>query len=325
MVLADTTELGALSSTLKFSSPASWDGELPADPVPLEEARRYCKWLATQHYENFPVATFLLPKRLRPHFYSLYAYCRWADDLGDEVRDPTLAMHLLDRWEQELAACYGGRPRHPVMVALRETITQCDIPAAPFHDLIVAFRRDQSIHRYETLDELFDYCRYSANPVGRLVLYACGYRAQELQLLSDKTCTALQLANFWQDVRRDYVMGRIYIPRVFMVHYGVTELEICTSECTNEFRAMMRDLVARTQALFHEGLVLSNLVERHLGIDLELFSRGGMEILRLIERQNYDVLSHRPQLRGSQMAVLTGSVLVEKLLSPRPVAAARLE
>jgi squalene synthase HpnC len=257
--------------------------------------------------------TRLLPPRLRPHFHALYAYCRWADDLADEVHDPAWSMHLLDAWERELIACYDGKPRHPVMVALRETVLECDIPAQPFQDLITAFRRDQTIHRYETLDDLFDYCRYSANPVGRLVLYACGYRSPQLQQLSDKTCTALQLTNFWQDVRRDYAMGRIYIPRASMARRGVTELEICTLECTPGFRSLMRDLIAKTRELFEQGLSLASLVDGHLSIDVELFSRGGMEILRLIERQNYDTLSRRPQLGGSEMTLLVASALLQRM------------
>jgi squalene synthase HpnC len=323
MVLAETFEPGTPPTLSRFASPACWDGEPPRLATPLEDARRYCEWLATQHYENFPVVTRLLPPRLRPHFHALYAYCRWADDLADEVHDPWWAMHLLDAWERELIACYDGKPRHPVMVALRETILECDIPAQPFHDLITAFRRDQTIHRYETLEDLFDYCRYSANPVGRLVLYACGYRSPELQQLSDKTCTALQLANFWQDVRRDYGIGRIYIPRASMARHGVTELEICTLECTIGFRNLMRDLIANTRELFEQGLPLANLVDRHLGIDIELFSRGGMEILRLIERQNYDTLSRRPQLAGSEMALLVASVLLRRMSCRKSTAAVR--
>lgn len=322
MALADTLQPALLPHLTGFATPAAWDGQLPAAPPPLEEARHYCEWLATSHYENFPVATRLLPARLRPHFHALYAYCRWADDLGDEVHDPASALRLLDCWERELDACYDSRPRHPVMVALRETIVACDIPAQPFLDLITAFRRDQSVRRYDTLEGVFDYCKYSANPVGRLVLYACGYRDPELQRLSDLTCTALQLANFWQDVRRDYAIGRIYIPRECMERYGVSELEIITGQCTPAFQRLMRELVGLTRALFEEGLPLADRVDRLLGIDIELFSRGGMEILRLIERQNYDVLARRLHLGGTQMALLTGTVLFNRIFRRRPAQAA---
>lgn len=323
MALADTLQPALLPHLMRFAAPAAWDGRLPPDPPPLEEARQYCRWLAASHYENFPVATRLLPPRLRPHFHALYAYCRWADDLGDELADSASALRLLDCWERELEACYAGRPRHPVMVALRETIMACDIPAQPFHDLIAAFRRDQSIRRYDTLEDVLDYCRFSANPVGRLVLYACGYRDPELQRLSDFTCTALQLANFWQDVRRDYTIGRIYIPQEAMARHGVSELDIVTTQCTPGFQALLRELVEQTRALFAAGLPLADRVDWHLGLDLELFSRGGLEILHLIERQNYDVLVRRPQLSRTRMALLTGTVLLRRCFGGRLDAAPR--
>ncbi len=144
------------------------------------------------------------PQRLRQHFFNVYAYCRIADDLGDEVGDPAASLQLLDEWHAELDACYAGNPRHPVFVALAETVRKFDIPQEPFADLLQAFRQDQTVTRYETFDDLLGYCRYSANPVGRLVLYLCGYRDADRQALSDFTCTALQLANFWQDVSADY-------------------------------------------------------------------------------------------------------------------------
>ncbi|MSO21248.1 MAG: squalene synthase HpnC [Acidobacteria bacterium] len=315
MSFADTIQPAALADLAAFASPAQWDGLLPETATPLAEARRYCEWLASTHYENFPVATRLLSPRLRPHFHALYAYCRWSDDLGDEVSDPRTALHLLDCWEQELRACYAGHPRHPVMVALYETIVQCDIPAQPFHDLITAFRRDQTVRRYESWDDVLGYCRYSANPVGCLVLYVCGYRDAELHRLSDLTCTALQLANFWQDVRRDYAIGRIYMPLDNMARHGISEREIATGTCTPAFVAMMRELVGRTWELFRAGLPLIDQLDRHLGVEIELFSRGGMEILRLIERQNYNVLSRRPHLSGTQMGLLTGTVLLKRMFN----------
>src|SRR5215469_15703568 len=185
---------------------------LPPSGCAIAEAERYTRWLATHHYENFNVVSWLLPRRLHQHFYNLYAYCRWADDLGDEIPDTALALRLIDEWEEELRDCYAGKPSHPVFVALRETITALDIPIEPFSDLLIAFRRDQTVQRHATWESVFDYCRYSANPVGRLVLYLCGYRDAERQRMSDATCTALQLANFWQDVSRDLEKGRIYIP-----------------------------------------------------------------------------------------------------------------
>ena len=297
--------------------PAAWEGTVPDTAPPLAEARRYCQWLARTHYENFPVATLLLPKKLRPHFYSVYAYCRWADDLGDETNDPARALWLLDRWEEELGACYRGQARHPVFVALAETVEQRQIPAEPFHDLITAFRQDQTKTRYQDFQEVLDYCRYSANPVGRLVLYVCGYRDPELQRLSDLTCTALQLANFWQDVRRDYAIGRIYMPLEDMARHGYSEEDLRANRYNESFANLLRILVDRTSPLFRQGLPLVRLVDRRLAADIELFSRGGMEILRLIERQNYDVLSRRPHLGKPQMILLGAAALARQLLLRR--------
>ena len=193
---------------------------LPRSGCSVAEAERYTRWLATHHYENFNVASWLLPRRLHQHFYNLYAYCRWADDLGDEIADPARALELLDGWDRELRDCYAGNPSHPVFVALRGTIRAFDIPVEPFSDLLIAFRQDQTVHRYPTWSGVLGYCSYSANPVGRLVLYLCGYRDAERQRLSDATCTALQLANFWQDVGRDLEKGRIYIPLEALAAHG---------------------------------------------------------------------------------------------------------
>jgi squalene synthase HpnC len=296
-----------------LAEPAAWAGNLPDSPPSLSEARQYCEWLARTHYENFPVATLLLPQRLRPHFYSVYAYCRWADDLGDETGDPARSLWLLDRWEKELEACYRGEARLPVFVALAETIKLLQIPAAPFHDLITAFRQDQTQTRYQNFEEVLGYCRYSANPVGRLVLYVCGYREPELQRLSDFTCTALQLANFWQDVRRDYDIGRIYIPLDEMASCGYTVQDLQAHRFNQKFARLMQSLVERTWSLFRQGLPLVERVDRRLAVDIELFSRGGMEILRLIERQNYDVLHRRPHLGKPQLMMLGAAVLARQL------------
>jgi len=303
--------------TEPLAAPAAWEGTLPESPPSLAEARRYCEALARSHYENFPVATLLLPRRLRPHFYSVYAYCRWADDLGDEVDDPARALWLLDRWEDELRACYEGHPRHPVFVALAETVELLRIPIEPFRDLITAFRQDQTVHRYRTFEELLGYCRYSANPVGRLVLYVCGYRDPERQRLSDYTCTALQLANFWQDVRRDDAIGRIYIPLDEMARSGYFEEDLQALRYNQNFASLLRGLVSRTWELFRQGLPLIEAVDRRLAVDIELFSRGGMEVLRLIERQNFDVLSRRPHLGKSQMTMLGAAVIARQLLPRR--------
>jgi len=275
----------------------------------LDEARAWCKRLAESHYENFHVASWFLPRDLRPHFHSIYAYCRVSDDLGDEVGDRSAALALLDFWGRELDACYEGRARHPVFVALAETIRDCYIPKEPFADLLVAFRQDQTVTRYQTIEDVLEYCRYSANPVGRLVLYVCGESNEENLRLSDATCTALQLANFWQDVREDYARGRIYIPKNDMEVFRVSEEQIAEGVATPEFCGLMRCEVDHARTLFEEGLPLIGRVHRDLALDLDLFSRGGLEILRAIERQGYDVLSARPAIsKGRKLALLLRAV-----------------
>jgi squalene synthase HpnC len=267
---------------------------IPPRAPSLQEAQQYCARLAQSHYENFSVVTWFLPRRLHQHFYNVYAYCRISDDLGDEIGDPQQALKLLDAWEAELEQCYAGVPRHPVFVALRPTVRECEIPQHEFADLLTAFRQDQRTTRYQTFADLLGYCRYSANPVGHLVLCLCGYRDEERQKLSDYTCTALQLANFWQDVAVDYGKGRIYLPLEDLSRYGVSESDIAERRATPEFLQVMKFEVARAREWFHKGLPLARTVDKHLAMDIELFSRGGLEILNAIERQGYDVLKRRP-------------------------------
>lgn len=292
--------------------PASY--RIPEVAPTLDEALAYCRNLAETHYENFHVATWFLPKPLRPHFHSIYAYCRISDDLGDEVGDTAAALALLDLWGRELDACYEGRARHPVFVALAETIRACKIPKEPFADLLVAFRQDQTITRYATMNDVLGYCHYSANPVGRLVLYACGEVSEENFRLSDATCTALQLANFWQDVRVDFQKDRVYLPQNDMRRFGVNDETIARGAATPEFRALLRYEVDYARGLFEQGLPLIGRVNRDLALDLDLFSRGGLEILRAIERRDYDVLSARPAIsKRTKLALglraLSGKVL----------------
>jgi squalene synthase HpnC len=291
---------------------------IPEVAPTLDEARAWCKRLAESHYENFHVASWFLPQALRPHFHAIYAYCRVSDDLGDEVGSAAQALALLDLWGRELDACYEGRARHPVFIALAETIRACSIPKEPFADLLTAFRQDQTVTRYETIEDVLDYCRYSANPVGRLVLYACG-EANEGELserfrLSDATCSALQLANFWQDVRVDYCKDRVYIPQTEMRRFGVTDETIAQGVATPEFRALMRYEVEYARALFEQGLPLIGMVGRELALDLDLFSRGGLEILRAVERRDYDVLSGRPAISKSTKFKLALRAAGSKLL-----------
>lgn len=287
---------------------------IPERAATEAEAQEYCRRLARTHYENFSVATWFLPQRLRQHFCNVYAYCRISDDLGDEVGDPDTSLQLLDQWEEELDACYGGSPRHPVFVALVETVRKFDIPKQPFADLLKAFRQDQTVTRYPTFEDLLGYCRYSANPVGHLVLYLCGYRDAARQALSNFTCTALQLANFWQDVSVDYAKGRIYLPLDDLQRYGVSENDVASSRNTAAFCEMMRFQIERARDWFRQGLPLVEQVERDLAIDIELFSRGGQEILNAIERQGYAVLGRRPSISKSRKLALLARAALGKVL-----------
>jgi squalene synthase HpnC len=287
----------------------------PLDRPTLPEAQAWCRHLATTHYENFHVATFFLPHKVRPHFESIYAYCRVADDLGDEVADPTVAMRLLNAWGSMLDECYDtpDRSTHPVFVALHETIRDCDLPRQLFHDLLHAFRMDQTKTTYANLDELLEYSHYSANPVGRLVLWVCGYQQESVALLSDKVCTALQLANFWQDVVEDAERGRRYLPADAMQRFNVDEGQILGRVFTPEFRAMVESLVIRTRRMLHEGGEISKHVDRELAVTLNLFRKGGDAILDGIAAENFDVLRGRPVVtKTKKLSLLTGA-FIDKL------------
>jgi squalene synthase HpnC/squalene synthase HpnD len=293
---------------------------VPSNNCAAAEAEEYTRWLATHHYENFNVVSWLLPKDLHQHFYNVYAYCRWADDLGDEVPQKERALELLDWWERELDDCYHGRPAHPVFVALRETITAKNIPKQPFADLLRAFRQDQNVKRYPTWDSIIGYCVYSANPVGRLVLYLSGYRDQERQAMSDATCTALQLANFWQDVERDLEKGRIYIPLDIAAAHGLTESDIVDHRFDERFVGLMKDLIARTRLLFAQGAPLAKKVGSRLSVDLEMFSQGGLAVLDAIEAMGYDTLHNRPAISKTKQIRLLGRALLTHLVA-KPIRA----
>jgi squalene synthase HpnC len=305
----DTTQLDLIEKGWSALPP---EYRTPETPPTLEEARAWCRHLAETHYENFHVASWFLPKRLRPHFHAIYAYCRVSDDLGDEVGDRDAALALLDLWGAELDACYRGEARHPVFVALAETIRACDIPKEPFADLLVAFRQDQTVTRFPTMADVLGYCRYSANPVGRIVLYACGYRDDDRFALSDKTCTALQLANFWQDVRVDYAKGRVYLPQEDLDRFHVDEISLAARHFTPEFQRLMRYEVDYAWDLFQAGLPLIDKVDPELALDIDLFSRGGMEILRAIRRQDYNVLRARPAISKPRKLALLLRALTQR-------------
>jgi squalene synthase HpnC len=278
------------------------DGGLP---LSLGEASAYCERLAKTHYENFTVASLLLPKRLRPDFYHIYAYCRTADDLADESASPEEATQKLDAWESELEACYAGQARHPVFTALAETIRRYDIPITPFRDLISAFRQDQSVTRYANHDDVLDYCRRSANPVGRLVLHLARCLDEESLRLSDSVCTGLQLANFCQDVPNDFMRERIYLPRESLERFGYSEEMLASRTHNAAFRQLLGYEVERARRYLESGRPLVGRVPRDLRVDVALFIEGGLAILNEIGRRDYNVWASRPKVsKWRQLALL---------------------
>ena len=291
-------------------------GQLPDRRPTSAVAHAYCRALARRHYENFTVASWLLPERLRPHVYALYAYCRVADDLADEVPDRQQSLALLDWWEQQLEDCYRGRCRHPVLVALEDTVSRFEIPEQPFRDLLRAFRQDQWKCRYATHEEVLDYCRHSANPVGRLVLYLGQMHDAERCRWSDSICTGLQLANFCQDVKRDYHQGRIYLPQDSCRRHGYDEGMFREGVCNESFRQLMREEVERAERYLRQGVPLVERAEPSLRVDIDLFIRGGLAILNRIRRQDYDVWSQRPKLgKATQLGLLLASIRRQPLMA----------
>ena len=284
-------------------------------PERLAPAYRECIALARSHYENFTVAGRFLPKRLLPHVAAIYAYCRGVDDLGDEAAGDRLA--LLDAWEADLDLCYTGTPTAPHLQALQHTIRAFAIPPEPFRKLITANRMDQTQSRYATFADVLHYCEHSANPVGFLYLLLFGYDDQERRRLSDATCTALQLANFWQDVRRDWDKGRVYLPQEDMERFGYTEEELAESVCNQAFRDLMAWEVERAQGLFEQGLPLVESLEGTARLHVKLFSLGGMRVLDAIRAQDYDVLSKRPVVSGRRKAWLLAKTYLSMKLTRR--------
>jgi squalene synthase HpnC len=262
----------------------------------LADARRYCRDLARRHYENFTVASLLLPRALVPHFHAVYAYCRWADDLADESSGPEQSLELLDWWQGELLRCYEGEAEHPVFISLRETICEFGIPPELFLDLLTAFRQDQHVVRYETHDEVSAYCRNSANPVGRLVLYLGRCHDERCGRLSDDVCTGLQLINFCQDVKRDWLKGRVYLPTETLARHGCQLSMLDEDTATFELRAALEEEVARAELYLASGDQLTPLMPASLRLDVALFAAGGREIAAAIRRAEFDVLRARPRV-----------------------------
>lgn len=287
------------SEELKRYGPSS--GDIAMSP---EAARAYCASVTRRHYENFTVASWLLPRKLVPHFEAVYAYCRWADDLADETGGGENALGLFKWWRRGLLDCYEGNSTHPVFIALRETIRAFSIPAKPFLDLLVAFEQDQRVPKYDTFDQLLGYCRNSADPVGHLVLYLFETFDADKAALSDEICIGLQLANFWQDVARDFDKGRIYLPGEDRDRFGVTEEQLRAKRFNPDFRKLLKFEVDRTWGYFERGLPLLPLLPRKARVDVELFASGGEAVLRAIEKQSYDVLTSRPRIGKLQKAKL---------------------
>jgi squalene synthase HpnC len=278
-----------------------------ARPPSRAEAVAYCRRLAHGHYENFTVASWLLPRHLLPHFYAIYAYCRWADDLADETASAAESLALLDWWQGELDRCYAGEAEHPVFVALTATIREFSIPREPFARLLTAFRQDQRVARYATPQDVLAYCQNSANPVGHLVLYLARSYDEPRIGLSDSVCTGLQLANFCQDVARDQCQGRVYLPGTTLERAGYTEAMLARCEYNEAFRQAMRDEVDRAERYLRGGAPLVEWMPRPLGVDVALFVEGGLAILRAIRDLDYDVWKTRPVIsKGRQLKLLAG-------------------
>jgi squalene synthase HpnC len=294
-----------------------WGPGTPVAAPSLADAQAYCRRLARTHYENFPVASLLLPRSLRQHFANVYAYCRWADDLGDETGDADRSLGLLSWWREQLQRCFAGEVQHPVFVALRQTIDEFAIPQQPYADLISAFEQDQHVRRYETFEQLHDYCRRSADPVGRIVLHLCRNVSEQTFAWSDSICTGLQLANFWQDVARDFDIGRVYLPREDRQRSGYSDDDLAHRRTTPQFRELMQFEVERAREFLLAGRPLIATMPGRLQVDIDMFLRGGLQILKEIEAIDYDVWRTRPVVSKRRFAGLfarsLGAVMLRRV------------
>jgi squalene synthase HpnC len=294
-------------------------GPFSVKSASLTQANTYCEQLAKSHYENFSVASFLVPRRLRQHFYNIYAYCRWSDDLADEVGDSAKSRELLNWWQGLLTDCYAGKVRHPVFVALRSTLDQYPIPIEPFANLLSAFLQDQSVSRYADDATLMDYCNRSANPVGRIILALAKVDDPQCLVWSDHICTGLQRANFCQDVKRDALIDRIYLPQSRWQQFSLDEPEILAGVATSNLKACLQAWVNDTRQLFYAGRPLLKAVPRWLGRDLQLFVRGGLAILDAIEKNKFDVWSKRIELnRWSKLRIVAMACLTSSISTRTP-------
>jgi squalene synthase HpnC len=283
------------------------------DPRAVLRARRDCRRLVRSHYENFVVASVLLPRRMRQPFYNVYAFCRTADDLADCSSSPEHALTRLDEFQRSLDATFAGNPPAGPFLALRETIEAFGLPKRPFDELLEAFRQDQRRRRYPDWPSLLDYCRRSANPVGHLVLHLGGCFDEANASLSDRICTGLQLANFWQDVRRDFEIGRVYLPGDAMERHGVTEETLRAPSAPDGFKRLLGELCERTERLFREGLPLADQVPPWLAGDIRLFAHGGLATLQAISAIDFDVLARRPRVSPWRQLKLVGNAWLGRL------------
>ena len=283
----------------------------------IASAYQACRQLANDSYENFNIGSLLIKHSLRPHFYSIYAFCRLIDDLGDEVDGDRLT--LIDRWEDELIHCYDGKPNLIWFQALQHTIQKFNIPIELFQRLIEANRRDQRDTEYADFEALKEYCTYSATPVGHLVLYLYGYFSEHMAELSDHTCIALQLANFWQDVARDFDKGRLYIPKSDMAHFGVEVTTIQDRKPTRKFRDLMKFQVDRTREMFREGYELYNHLQRDLKLEFSAITAGGLSILDSIKDLDYDTLTVHPTVSRVKKLHIMISIVSRKILGLSPI------
>ncbi len=278
----------------------------------LDDAYAACARIARTHSENFPIGSFLLPRRLRRDLAAVYAFARGGDDLADEG-DPAGRLDRLAAYEQKLLAC-AAEPAavdDPVFLALGHTLATHHLPLEPFRDLLTAFRRDAAgeTRVMPTFADLLEYCRCSANPVGRIVLGLFGHHDAERQRLADQICTALQLTNCWQDVAGDLARGRVYLPQEDLDRFPDSRDALVLRRTTPEFAALMRFEVARARAWFARGLALAGLVRGRLRREVRLFAHGGLAILDRIEQVDYDVFGRRPALgRGDLVRLVLREV-----------------
>jgi phytoene synthase len=305
--MSTATRQGASAPAQAITSP------LAAGQVwPLDRAFEYCERLTRSHYENFPVGSALMPKRLRKHFCSIYAFARVADDFADEGFGEGFSEHerleALDQWRQMLIESLTGRARHPVFVALAQTISEFALPSILFEDLLSAFAQDVTLRRYEGFDQLVDYCRRSANPIGRLVLLLFGYRDEQRHQWSDQICTALQLTNHWQDVAIDLDKDRVYVPQEDLSRFGLSVDDLIARDSTEGFRRLMKFEVERARAMFKQGKPLCLSVSGRLGLELRSVWLGGMRILDRIEKNGFDVFQRRPVITSTdKLKILLGA------------------